>query len=180
MSGIPLQRMIQSPCANNGMVASQYHGFLILSTRRRRISSPADSCPLSLGTLVMVSPGGFEYHATTDARLWIGNFHALLLFKTDEELGIARGLVHRMVERAIALEGTCEREYHLVAKISFSKTTLSGTGEHGVGIGKREYLYSELGAGTVELMKTIKKTLDPLNLFNPGKVGLRLSSSSHV
>ncbi len=56
-----------------------------------------------------------------------------------------------MVHRAIALDGTC-------------------TGEHGVGIGKRDYLYEELGEGTVELMKTIKKAIDPLNLFNPGKV----------
>ena len=40
-----------------------------------------------------------------DART--GNFHALLLFTTDEELEVARGLVHRMVERAIALDGTC-------------------------------------------------------------------------
>lgn len=45
-----------------------------------------------------------------------------------------------------------------------------GTGEHGVGIGKREYLYSELGEGTVELMRSIKKTIDPMGLFNPGKV----------
>ena len=49
-------------------------------------------------------------------------------------------------------------------------TCAQGTGEHGVGMGKREYLYEELGQGTVELMKTIKRTLDPLNLFNPGKV----------
>ncbi|KAI0772190.1 FAD-linked oxidase-like protein [Irpex lacteus] len=80
-----------------------------------------------------------------------GNFHALLLFRTDEELAIARELVHRMVERAIALDGTC-------------------TGEHGVGIGKREYLYEELGENTVELMKTVKRAIDPLNLFNPGKL----------
>lgn len=44
-----------------------------------------------------------------------------------------------------------------------------GTGEHGVGIGKREYLLSELGQGTVSLMKVIKQTIDPYNLFNPGK-----------
>ena len=56
-----------------------------------------------------------------------------------------------MVKRAIALDGTC-------------------TGEHGVGMGKREYLYEELGEGTVALMKTIKNAIDPLNLFNPGKV----------
>lgn len=81
-----------------------------------------------------------------------GNFHALLLFSSDEELAIARGAVHRMVERAIRLDGTC-------------------TGEHGVGIGKKEYLVEELGAGTVELMKTVKRAIDPLGLFNPGKVG---------
>jgi D-lactate dehydrogenase (cytochrome) len=80
-----------------------------------------------------------------------GNFHALLLFRNDEELAIVREAVHRMVERAIKMEGTC-------------------TGEHGVGIGKRKYLYSELGEGTVELMRSIKKTIDPLGLFNPGKL----------
>ncbi|KAF8625917.1 hypothetical protein AX17_006643 [Amanita inopinata Kibby_2008] len=80
-----------------------------------------------------------------------GNFHALLLFRTDEELAVARQAVHRMVERAIAMDGTC-------------------TGEHGVGIGKKEYLVQELGAGTVELMKTIKRAIDPLGLFNPGKL----------
>ncbi|KAJ3867002.1 FAD-binding domain-containing protein [Lentinula novae-zelandiae] len=41
---------------------------------------------------------------------------------------------------------------------------------HGVGIGKKEYLVEELGAGTVELMKTVKRAIDPLGLFNPGKV----------
>ncbi|KAI0736753.1 FAD-linked oxidase-like protein [Fomitopsis betulina] len=80
-----------------------------------------------------------------------GNFHALLLFTNDEELEKCKHLVHRMVERAIALDGTC-------------------TGEHGVGIGKRQYLIDELGEGTVELMKTIKRTIDPYNLFNPGKL----------
>lgn len=36
-----------------------------------------------------------------------GNFHALLLFKNEEELVPVRAAVHRMVERAIALDGTC-------------------------------------------------------------------------
>ncbi|KAJ7738060.1 FAD-binding domain-containing protein [Mycena maculata] len=80
-----------------------------------------------------------------------GNFHALLLFTTDEELEAVKAAVHRMVERAIALDGTC-------------------TGEHGVGISKREFLVEELGAGTVGLMKAIKSTIDPLGLFNPGKL----------
>lgn len=50
-----------------------------------------------------------------------------------------------------------------------------GTGEHGVGIGKTEYLVEELGEDTVELMKTVKRAIDPLNLFNPGKVCLSVS-----
>jgi hypothetical protein len=47
---------------------------------------------------------------------------------------------------------------------------LVGTGEHGVGVGKKEYLVDELGEGTVELMRIIKEAVDPLNLLNPGKV----------
>jgi FAD linked oxidases, C-terminal domain len=53
-----------------------------------------------------------------------------------------------------------------------------GTGEHGVGIGKREYLVEELGEGTVQFMRKIKKTVDPLGLFNPGKVSNLLSQFS--
>ena len=83
--------------------------------------------------------------------IFVGNFHAGLLFNSDNDMVKVKKLVNGMVKRAIALGGTC-------------------TGEHGVGIGKREYLYEELGYGTVELMKTIKRTIDPYNLFNPGKV----------
>ena len=49
----------------------------------------------------------------------------------------------------------------------------AGTGEHGVGVGKKEYLVDELGADTVELMNTIKRAVDPLNIMNPGKVSDR-------
>ncbi|KII88916.1 hypothetical protein PLICRDRAFT_53420 [Plicaturopsis crispa FD-325 SS-3] len=80
-----------------------------------------------------------------------GNFHALLLFKDDKELAIVSDAVHRLVHRAIAMDGTC-------------------TGEHGVGVGKKEYLVDELGAGTVELMRAVKKAIDPLDLMNPGKL----------
>ena len=45
-----------------------------------------------------------------------------------------------------------------------------GTGEHGVGVGKKEYLVEELGVNTVALMRTIKRAIDPLNIMNPGKV----------
>ncbi|RPD62881.1 FAD-binding domain-containing protein [Lentinus tigrinus ALCF2SS1-6] len=80
-----------------------------------------------------------------------GNFHALLLYRTPEESAIAYEAGKRIVKRAIDLDGTC-------------------TGEHGVGLGKKGWLYEELGEGTIELMRTIKKAIDPLNLFNPGKL----------
>ncbi|KAJ6582848.1 FAD-linked oxidase-like protein [Mycena sp. CBHHK59/15] len=82
-----------------------------------------------------------------------GNFHALILFHDDEELERVNQAVHRLVHRALALDGTC-------------------TGEHGVGVGKKEYLTAELGEGTVELMRQIKKTVDPLNIMNPGKASV--------
>ena len=44
------------------------------------------------------------------------------------------------------------------------------TGEHGVGIGKVKYMGQELGQGSLDVMKSIKKTLDPHNIMNPGKV----------
>ncbi|KAJ3995613.1 FAD-linked oxidase-like protein [Lentinula boryana] len=93
-----------------------------------------------------------------------GNFHAALLVRDEEELNIAREVVSRMVHRAIALDGTCE----LDRPMHMQKVFLSG--EHGVGIGKKEYLVEELGPGTVELMKTVKRAIDPLGLFNPGKL----------
>ncbi|KAF8120937.1 FAD-linked oxidase-like protein [Boletus edulis] len=80
-----------------------------------------------------------------------GNFHGLILFRDDREFQSVGEAVHRLIYRAIAMDGTC-------------------TGEHGVGIGKREYLVEELGEDTVELMKTVKRAIDPLNLFNPGKL----------
>ncbi|KZV88695.1 FAD-binding domain-containing protein [Exidia glandulosa HHB12029] len=80
-----------------------------------------------------------------------GNFHSLLLHRTPEEEAKAQAAQDRMVKRAIALGGTC-------------------TGEHGIGVTKKKYLKEELGEDTVELMHTLKRAVDPHNLFNPGKL----------
>ncbi|MEW6472594.1 MAG: FAD-linked oxidase C-terminal domain-containing protein [Actinomycetota bacterium] len=81
-----------------------------------------------------------------------GNFHTLLLVDPDEpaEITQAQALNDRMVERALRMDGTC-------------------TGEHGIGLGKRHYLWTEHGEG-VDVMRAIKTALDPHNLLNPGKV----------
>jgi D-lactate dehydrogenase (cytochrome) len=81
-----------------------------------------------------------------------GNFHTIILMDPDrpEDLEEARRLSHRMVERALAMGGTC-------------------TGEHGIGSGKRKYLEAEHGPA-VEIMRAIKGALDPHGIMNPGKM----------
>jgi D-lactate dehydrogenase (cytochrome) len=82
-----------------------------------------------------------------------GNFHCSLLADVDDEEEMARGeeFLHRLVERAQAMGGTC-------------------TGEHGIGQGKQKYLIGELGPEALDAMRALKAALDPLNIFNPGKI----------
>ena len=82
-----------------------------------------------------------------------GNFHfGYLLDPNDpKEREVAEKLNHDLVSRALALEGTC-------------------TGEHGVGLHKMGFLVTEAGAGAVDMMRTIKRALDPKNIMNPGKI----------
>jgi D-lactate dehydrogenase (cytochrome) len=44
------------------------------------------------------------------------------------------------------------------------------TGEHGIGMGKQQFLEKEVGAETLEAMRLIKATFDPNNIMNPGKI----------
>ena len=82
-----------------------------------------------------------------------GNFHFGYLIdpNSPEERRIAEELNHKLVSRALDLEGTC-------------------TGEHGVGLHKMDFLITEAGDGAVEMMRTIKRALDPKNIMNPGKI----------
>ncbi len=81
-----------------------------------------------------------------------GNFHLMILVDPErpEEIAEAWELNARLVRRAIAMDGTC-------------------TGEHGIGLGKREFLVEEYGAA-VDVMRMLKTAFDPHNLLNPGKV----------
>jgi D-lactate dehydrogenase (cytochrome) len=82
-----------------------------------------------------------------------GNFHLTLLVDTAEEAEVkaAKILCERLVERALAMDGTC-------------------TGEHGVGQGKMKYLAGELGNPALAAMAAIKRALDPDDIMNPGKI----------
>ncbi|RBA21754.1 D-lactate dehydrogenase (cytochrome) [Fusarium proliferatum] len=79
-----------------------------------------------------------------------GNFHETILFEEKQRKEV-EDCVHKMVSRAIEMEGTC-------------------TGEHGVGLGKKEFLREEVGEVPIQVMRAIKTSLDPLWLMNPGKI----------
>ncbi|KAF2861448.1 D-lactate dehydrogenase mitochondrial precursor [Piedraia hortae CBS 480.64] len=82
-----------------------------------------------------------------------GNFHESVLYNRQDpvEHQKVEECLKRIVDRALAMEGTC-------------------TGEHGIGLGKKQSLLKELGPDVVDIMKKVKLALDPLGLMNPGKI----------
>ncbi|WP_298834882.1 FAD-linked oxidase C-terminal domain-containing protein [uncultured Piscinibacter sp.] len=82
-----------------------------------------------------------------------GNFHIAYLIDPTipSERETAERLNDQLVHRALAMEGTC-------------------TGEHGIGLHKQGFLVDEAGTGSVEMMRTLKRALDPKNILNPGKI----------
>jgi D-lactate dehydrogenase (cytochrome) len=82
-----------------------------------------------------------------------GNFHCAILLDPNDpvEFETAERLNRGIVQRALAMDGTC-------------------TGEHGVGMHKMDFLLEEHGPDVLDLMARIKRSFDPLNILNPGKV----------
>jgi D-lactate dehydrogenase (cytochrome) len=82
-----------------------------------------------------------------------GNFHLGYLIDPTlaQERETAERLNLQLVQRALRMDGTC-------------------TGEHGIGLHKMDFLVTEAGAGAVEMMRTVKRALDPKNIMNPGKI----------
>ena len=82
-----------------------------------------------------------------------GNFHIAYLVdpKIPAERELAERLNHELVQRAIEAQGTC-------------------SGEHGIGLHKMDFLVTEAGAGAIDVMRTLKRALDPKNIMNPRKI----------
>jgi D-lactate dehydrogenase (cytochrome) len=84
-----------------------------------------------------------------------GNFHTVILVDQNDPMALERAwaLDRKIVARGLALGGTC-------------------SGEHGVGLGKREFLETEHGPEALAVMRSIKVALDPKGILNPGKIFL--------
>lgn len=93
---------------------------------------------------------GFQDKFSVLGHVGDGNCHFLIVYNSKDYSKVSEA-VDRMVFRALKYEGTC-------------------TGEHGVGVGKRKYLNTELGSTTVDLMRHLKLLMDPRRILNPDKI----------
>ena len=132
--------------------------FAAIQSRPGCVAISTDTCvPISrladclLDSVAETDASGIPYFLV--GHVGDGNFHFGYLIDPNDaqEREVAEGLNHKLVERALRLEGTC-------------------TGEHGVGLHKMGFLVDETGAGAVDMMRTIKRALDPQNIMNPGKI----------
>jgi len=104
-----------------------------------------------LGAKEDIAASGFS--APMVGHVGDGNFHTVILLEDErpETLEAAWALDKKIVHRALALGGTC-------------------SGEHGVGLGKREFLEAEHGMEALSVMRAVKTALDPRGILNPGKI----------
>jgi D-lactate dehydrogenase (cytochrome) len=132
--------------------------FAALQSRPGCRAVTTDTCvPISklaeamLDSIAEAEASGLPYFLV--GHVGDGNFHVGYLIDPNDpkEYETAEALNQRLVHRALTLGGTC-------------------TGEHGVGLHKMDFLRTEAGDGAVEMMRTIKRALDPHNIMNPGKI----------
>jgi D-lactate dehydrogenase (cytochrome) len=95
----------------------------------------------------------FELVAPIVGHVGDGNFHVSVLLDMDNASEVARAkkFNERLIELSLSMDGTC-------------------TGEHGVGQGKRHYLEAEHGKLGLDVMRSLKRAIDPDNIMNPGKI----------
>lgn len=147
------------PEARTRLWAARHHAYLSgLQMRPGCRAVTTDTCvPISRlaeninASIEEVEAAGLPYFIV--GHVGDGNFHMAYLLDParPEELATAERLSAQMVARAIALEGSC-------------------TGEHGIGLHKQGFLLDEAGPEAVAMMRAVKAALDPLGIFNPGKI----------
>ena len=131
-----------------------YYASLALQPGRQGLATDACVPITRLTDCIMETKADIEASgitATIVGHVGDGNFHLVVLFDPNDPADRERAdaLAKRVSLRAIAMGGTC-------------------TGEHGIGVHKLDALVAEHGEA-VDVMRTIKRALDPFNIMNPGK-----------
>jgi len=149
----------ETPEARSRLWAARHNAYISgVQSRPGCRAITTDTCvPISrladalLDSVKDVQEAGLPYFLV--GHVGDGNFHIAYLIDPDDakERALAERLSAQLVHRALRLDGTC-------------------SGEHGVGLHKMDFLIEEAGAATVDVMRTIKRALDPDNILNPGKI----------
>ncbi|HEX6703970.1 MAG TPA: FAD-linked oxidase C-terminal domain-containing protein [Albitalea sp.] len=149
----------ETPEERTRLWTARHHAYFAgLQMRPGCRTLTTDTCvPISrladclLDTVAEADASGIPYYIV--GHVGDGNFHVAYLIDPNDpqEREAAERLNVQLVRRALSLDGTC-------------------TGEHGIGLHKMEFLVAEAGAGTVDVMRTLKRALDPKNIMNPGKI----------
>ena len=130
------------PHPNLFLVVTIRPDFLEQCANFPKLADAIPVCAVKLGD--WVRRGWIHARRTPAQRLWV-------LWADEAEVKRVKALCERLIERALAMDGTC-------------------TGEHGVGQGKMKYLAGELGSPALAAMAAIKRALDPDDIMNPGKI----------
>jgi len=148
-----------TPEGRTRLWTARHHAYFAgLQTKPGCRTVTTDTCvPISrladclLDTVAEVEASGLAYYIV--GHVGDGNFHVAYLIDPTipEERETAERLNLQLVQRALRMDGTC-------------------TGEHGIGLHKMGFLVDETGAGAVEMMRVVKRALDPNNIMNPGKI----------
>jgi D-lactate dehydrogenase (cytochrome) len=112
------------------------------------LSRLAESIELATQELAKAS-----FPSTIVGHVGDGNFHVLMLLDPDNqaEWDESERINHALVTQAIDADGTC-------------------TGEHGIGLHKKQFMAHEHGEDALDLMRSLKMAFDPQNILNPGKI----------
>jgi D-lactate dehydrogenase (cytochrome) len=151
-------RWATTPEARSKLWKARHEAFYAaVGLRPGAIGWPTDVCvPISrLAECIgqtKADLAGASIPATIVGHVGDGNFHVIFVLDPDkpQERAEAERLNEALVDRALAMDGTC-------------------TGEHGIGVGKIDCLERELG-DALGLMRTLKRAFDPLDIMNPGKI----------
>jgi D-lactate dehydrogenase (cytochrome) len=149
----------ETPEERSRLWTARHHAYFAgMQSRPGCRTVTTDTCvPISrlaeclLETVAEVEASGLPYYIV--GHVGDGNFHVAYLIDPalPQERETAERLNLQLVQRALRLDGTC-------------------SGEHGIGLHKMGFLVDEAGAGAVEMMRTLKRALDPGNIMNPGKI----------
>jgi len=148
-----------TPEERNRLWTARHNAYFAgLQLRPGARSSTTDVCvPISrlaecvTQTAAEMDQASFPY--TIVGHVGDGNFHVLMILDPDNphEWEESERLNRALVERALAMDGTC-------------------TGEHGIGMHKLEFMLAEHGQDALDLMRSLKAAFDPHNILNPGKM----------